>query len=181
MNEADEFASNLLEESKRFLEIAESAEGAEAISANLHAALNLGFCSLEAHVNSIAADFIHRTDLTPHEMGLLKEQKVDLKDGEYMLMANFQMFRLEDRLQFLWNRFSSDAAFDKTGEAWVKLKEGLKLRNGLTHPKEKVTLGITQVQAAVLAIIEILDIAYRRIYGQGFPAHSSGLNSNLTF
>jgi hypothetical protein len=155
-------ASLLLEESKRFLEKASaSASDDDARCAYLHAALNLAFCSLEAHINSIAEDQLLRTDISPHERAVLSERKIELVAGQFQIQPGLQMYRLEDRLQLLWTRFSTEPAFDKKTPVWGQLKEGLDLRNGLTHPKIMVTLTIESVRRSLTAVIETIDIAYR--------------------
>ena len=62
MTAIDEFASSLLDEAKRFLEKAAVRDAGE--TAYLHAALMLGFCSLEAHTNAISDDFSKGGDLS---------------------------------------------------------------------------------------------------------------------
>jgi hypothetical protein len=71
----DLFANRLLEEAKRFLEKAKESADSEAEAANLHAALILSFCALEAHINSIAEEFAAHADLSVHERAMLLERK----------------------------------------------------------------------------------------------------------
>ena len=55
MSQIDDFAQSLLEESKRFLEKAQSEESAEGAHAYMHASLMLAFSPLEAHVRTPSA------------------------------------------------------------------------------------------------------------------------------
>jgi hypothetical protein len=182
MTDIDIVASTLLEESKRFLEKAQHHSSIDdARDAYLHAALNLAFCSLEAHINSIADDQLLRNDISLHERALLSEKKIEMVGGVFQIQKGLQMYRLEDRLEFLWTRFSTNPAFDRKTPAWGQLKEGLDLRNGLTHPKSMVTLSIDSVKRSISAIIEIIDIAYMRIYKKPFPAKGKDLHSTLAF
>src|SRR5262249_26974619 len=112
MADIDAFARQLWEEAKAFLEKSRTATGA-ATQAYLHAALNLGFCAFEAHVNGIADDFLTRTDLSPHEQSILSEKKIELENGEFRVSNQFQMYRLEDRLLFFCHRLSKKTPFDK--------------------------------------------------------------------
>ena len=73
MADVDAFASQLLEEAKRFLEKAVIDGDAEGESGYLHAALNLAFSALEAHVNSIADDFLVRSDLSLLDRSILTQ------------------------------------------------------------------------------------------------------------
>ncbi len=118
----DTFATQLLEEAKAFLEKAKSTSGVAAKQAYLHAALNLGFSALEAHINAIAEDFLTLDDLSPHERSLLAERKVELDNGQYRLTDQLQMYRLEDRLLFLCTRFSKKPPFDRTVVYWSQFK-----------------------------------------------------------
>src|SRR5689334_3330268 len=100
------FASDLLEEAKRFLEKAGATPDEPTKKAYLHAALMVGFAAFEAHLNAISDDFLSRGDLGAHERGLLAEHVVDLVDGEFQEKNVLKMQRLEDRVQFLCRRFS---------------------------------------------------------------------------
>jgi hypothetical protein len=135
MAEIDAFARQLWEEAKAFLEKARQTTAAESKQAYLHAALNLGFCSFEAHINAVASDFLTLDDLTPHERSILSEQKVELENGQFRVSGGFQMYRLEDRLLFLCHRFSKKTPLDRTAAYWSNFKQAIDLRNSLTHPK----------------------------------------------
>ncbi len=180
MADIDGFARQLWEEAKAFLEKARQTTSAPNKQAYLHAALNLGFCSFEAHVNAVASDFLTLDDLTPHERSILAEQKVELDNGEFRVSNGLQMYRLEDRLLFLCHRFSKMTPLDRTAAYWGNFKQALELRNSLTHPKTpppKVTE--QSVERALQAILQLLDVAYQRIYNKKYPARQRGLESNV--
>jgi hypothetical protein len=176
--EIDTFARQLWEEAKAFLEMAGKAKDATSKQAYLHAALNLGFCSFEAHVNAIADDFLTLEDLTAHERSILAERRVELENGEFRVSTTFQMYRLEDRLLFLCHRFSTKAPLDRSAAYWANFKQGLELRNSLTHPKTPPPKVSEQsVERALEAALQLLDVMYRRIYGKKYPARQRGLDS----
>lgn len=181
MNEIDAIASLLLEESKRFLEKAQESTDRTAQHAYLHASLSLGFSSLEAHINSIVDDQLERNDLSTHERGFLSEQKVELRQGVFTLQDSLQMQRIDERIALLWTRCSVDKSVDYKSAMWSQLKEGLRLRNALTHPKEFTELTVELVSRSISTIITIIDTAYMRIYSKPLPAKNRGLQSNLTF
>jgi hypothetical protein len=181
MSDIDALASALLEEGKRFLEKAQEVTDDTAKHAFLHAALSLGFSSLEAHVNSIVDDQLERTDLSIHERAFLSERKVELRKGTFSLLDSLQMQRIDDRIALLWTRCSVEQSFDYQSATWSHLKEGIKLRNALTHPKEATELTIDQVSRSLLAIIDVIDTAYVRIYGKNLPAKNRGIQSSLSF
>jgi hypothetical protein len=177
----DEFASSLLEESKRFLEKANDEEGdPAATNAYLHASLLLAFSALEAHVNAICDDFVSRPELTPQEMAVLQEREVRLVKGRFQLQSALKIFRLEERIEFLHTRFSG-LSIDYSSQWWSRLAEATKLRNKLTHPKSNVIINSDSVGNALQAVIDTLDAMYRAIYKSGFPAANLRLNSELTF
>ena len=179
MPDIDTFASSLLEEAKRFLEIAATSDDQIRRDANLHAALMLSFSALEAHINAMCEEFSTRPELSIHEKALLLEQDVKLENGAFKL-AGFKMNRLEERMTFLHRRFSGKP-LDKSAPWWAALGGAIDTRNKLTHPKGAHTVSVTGVKSAISAIVDAIDALYRAIYKKKFPAASRGLNSRLTF
>lgn len=179
MPEIDEFSSLLLEEAKRFLEKAIESKNTEERVACLHAALMISFCSLEAHINSIADDFGVRRDLTPADIAVLQEKELRLENGEYFAKG-FKMFRMEDRILFLFRRFSSTTGVRSTAW-WSELSRAVQLRNDLTHPKQVSDVTGDRVKSAILAIVSTLNALYESLYGRPFPAAVRGLQSRLDF
>jgi len=176
----DLFANQLLEEAKRFLEKAKESSDAPAEAANLHAALLLSFCALEAHVNSIAEEFSIASSLSAHEKGLLLEREVRLEDGEFGLQPGLRMSRLEDRIEFLHARFSGKSV-DRSSVWWGQLTGAIDLRNKLTHAKTITPIMRAAVSNAIQAIVDSLDALYLAIYKRKFPPVTQGLQSSLTF
>lgn len=179
MNEVDTFATNLLEEAKRFFEKAVESKG-EGKDAFLHAALLLGFASLEAHVNSIAADFLVRPELSTLDNSILQEREVQLEDGQWTLTDKLKIYRLEDRIEYLHRRFSI-TPLNKQEQFWSDLKAGMQLRNRLTHPKGAEAITEAQIRPALMAIVAVLDSMYRAIYKRPFPAAKRGLQTLSSF
>jgi hypothetical protein len=173
----DVFSTQLLEEAKAFFEKARITSVERSKQAYLHAALNLGFCAIEAHVNAIAEDFLTLSDLTPHETSILSEKKVELEYGEFRVSKQIQIYRLEDRLLFLCTRFSKKGRLDRRAAYWGHFKDALDLRNGLTHPKTLTIITEDSVQRGLLAILQVLDMMYKRIYGKKYPGRKRGLQS----
>jgi hypothetical protein len=179
--EIDLFANQLLDEAKRFLEKSrEHSSDSSAESANLHAALLLSFCALEAHVNAIAEEFSGRPELSAHERGILLEREVKLEDGEFLLTSALRIARLEERIAFLHAKFSG-TPIDRTSTWWSQLGAATNLRNQLTHAKNVPTISQSTVRSAIQAIIDALDALYQAIYKRKFPPASRGLQSRFTF
>lgn len=180
MADIDEFATSLLEEAKRFLEKAKTDHADDtARTAFLHAALMLAFCSLEAHVNAMGEEFALRPGLPLHDRGVLLEKEVKLNDGEFSL-GGLRMYRLEERIQFLYKQFSGKS-LDKTAQWWGQLKNAIDTRNKLTHPKDAHPIKIEQVGSAIESVITTIDSLYLAIYKKGFPAAKRGLHSRIEF
>jgi hypothetical protein len=108
------------------------------------------------------------------------ERRIGLIDGKFELSEQLQMYRLEDRLLFFGRRFSGEM-MDTSARHWGELKNALNIRNDLTHPKVKPEVTIESVQRALAAILETLDILYRRVYRRGYPSLRRGLASNMSF
>jgi hypothetical protein len=180
-NNVDAFALSLLEESKRFLEKAKSADPEDA-PPFLHASIFLAFSSLEAHVNAMAEDFAAEfTELTVHEIGLLREKEVRLEDGQFVLSNTLKIVRLEDRIRFICTRFAKKKPVDFSESWWNKLNDAVRVRNDLTHPKGYVALKAEHVADAIEAVIGTLNAMYLGIYGSAFPAAGMRLDTHLTF
>lgn len=180
MAEFDIFADQLWEESKRFLEKASGAPDQSSEAANLHAALMLSFCALEARVNSIGEEASLRNDLSEHEKALVLERDVRLENGRFMLQSNLKMIRLEDRIEFLHTKLSGKP-IDKTTAWWGQLQEAIRLRNSLTHAKTVPSITQANVMKALQAILQTLDALSKSIYGKRLPAADVGLRSGLRF
>ena len=181
MSALDQFAVLLFEEAKRFLEKGSSERTATDKAAYFHASIIMGFCSLEAHINAIADDFLTRTDLSLHDKSVLSEKRVEFAEGRFKLSDNLQIYRLEDRLLYLCERFSK-RPLDRTTAYWGKFKAALALRNNLSHPKDPpVTITQRSVESALKTILEILNVLYRKIYKRSNPIARRGLHSPLTF
>lgn len=180
MSDIDQFASTLLDEAKRFLERAKDAQGEDAETPSLHSALLLAFCSLEAHINAVADEFSLRNDLSMQERGVLLEKDVQLRDGVFVLTPNLRIWRLEDRLLLLHQRFSKSGLKDVSD--WrSKLATATDLRNKLTHPKTTPMITIGAVEKAIEAVIETIDALYLALYDRPLPAAGFGMTSTMSF
>lgn len=181
MAELSAFASQLLEESKHFLEKAGSTTDSDSKQAYTHAALMVGFAAFEAHVNAMADDFLSRADLTPHERGFLGEHAVEIIDGEFREKNVLKIQRVEDRVLFLCRRFSKKPV-DRGAAYWSNFVEATRLRNSLTHPKAGMSaIGEVSVKRALTAIVEMLNFMFMSIYKKELPAYKRALISRLTF
>lgn len=180
MEEADIFSRELTEEAKRFLEKAKKEKSLEGKNAYLHAALLVAFAALEGHINSIADDFLVRRDLTILEQSILSEKTIGFENGEFCLKDQLKMYRLEERIEFIYRRFSGKC-LKKDAPWWGKLKNGINLRNRLIHPKKREVFTEAMIEASIQAIIDTLDIIYRAIYKRPYPIAKRRIISSMNF
>ncbi len=179
--EFDEFASSLLEESKRFLEKARSSNQEVGRAAYIHASILLAFCAFEAHLNAVAEEFsTDKVRLSLHERSLLQEKEVRLKNGAFTLTEELKIYRLFDRLLFLHQKFGRKKWNHKAD--WISaLTQANVERNKLVHPKNAVTADIKSAERVLKAVVAALDALYLTIYKCRFPAAKRKLDSKLDF
>ena len=175
----DEFSRQLLEEAKRFLEKAKGTQE-PGQSAYLHAALTIGVCALEAHVSSVCDDFLTRSDLNVLDRSILSERNYQLNNGEFEITERLKMYRLEDRIEFLFRRFSR-TPIDKQSSWWGQLQATFAVRNSLSHPKSVSTLTCPVVERALQSLVDALEALYQAVYKKAFPPQARGLDSTLDF
>lgn len=181
MAAVDDISGVLLEEAKRFLEKAQAEDNSAGKTAYLHAALNLGFCSLEAHVNAIADDFLTRKDLSLLDGSILSEKDIRFSDGEFIIdEGKLKIYRLDDRIQFLYRRFSGKP-LDRKLSWWSELQSAQKLRNKLAHPKDAPVIDERSVSHGLQSVLDTIGALYKAIYKRKFPGSSRGLQSSLLF
>lgn len=181
MKDTDKFSKELLEESKRFLEKAQSRdESEEGRKAYLHAALVLGFSALESYVNGIADEMLLRKELTVLERSILDEKEISFDDGEFKLTSKLKIYRLEDRINFLYKKYAGEP-INTTESWWSDLKSGLKLRNEIAHPKSSPIINLDNTEKALKAIIKTIDALFVAVYKDNFILSKKGLKSTLSF
>lgn len=180
MNDIDKLARQLLEQAKRFLEIANGVVEHEGEIPYCIAALLTGFSSLEAHVNAIAEEMADRKGVGVMEKSILCEKEIRLKSGKFTLSDSLKMHRLEDRIGFIIANFSK-SNFPPKEAWWGEVVAGTKLRNALVHPKDKVVVNVNTVRRSLIAIVELLNYLYIAVYGKAHPAYNRGVHSDQTF
>jgi hypothetical protein len=141
----------------------------------------LSFGALEAHINAISEEFSRRSDLSVHEKGMLLEKDVKLDDGVFELAHGLKIARLEDRIDFIYRKFSGNP-IDRSPAGWHgRLAAATKRRNELTHAKDVPSIAVADVRRAIEAIVDTLDALFRALYKSPFPPASRGVSSKMTF
>jgi len=179
MSDIDDFSRTVFEQAKRFLEKAKVGEE-DIVGANLHAALLLGFCAFEGHLNSLADELALRPGLSAHELSILRELEVNLKKGKFINSKNLKMYRLDDRIEFIFQKFAN-VQISSTEAWWGNLKVGISLRNQLVHPKVDMSLKVSDVERALQAILDCLNNLYWAVFNKKYPRVNLGLASKLSF
>jgi len=180
MTTFDEFSSNLLEEAKRFYEIAKETSDVTAKKAYLHASLLISISSLEAFINGISNDFKNASSLSLFENSFLQEKEIEFKNGDFLITNRLKMSRLTERIEFLFRKFNK-TRLDKRAKWWQNLKEGISLRNNIVHPKEYHEIQEKHIEATLKAVIECINKLFLAIYKKKLPSINMGLDSKLTF
>lgn len=175
-NESDAFSIKLLDEAKRFLERANESGEPDPF---LHAALVLAFSALESHLNGVADELTIRQDVTILDEAVLTERSLNLKAGQWELSSDSRFYRLEDRMAYVFKRYADTNV--TAYPWWSDLKEALNARNLLVHPRDVVSISLSEVERFLSAIIEALNDVYMAAFGKGHPAHGRGLQSTLSF
>jgi hypothetical protein len=182
MTEIDQFSIHLLEQAKRFLEKARTEIDSEGKMAYLNASLLIGVSALEAHINAIIDELLStRGNLEILELSLLSEKEINFNNGEFRLSEKLKMYRLIDRVEFVFQRFCRKRPLDKSEPWWQLLKEALRLRNKLVHPKEQVTLSEKEVEQSLSGILNAINTLYKSLFNSPYPGYRRGLDSNLSF
>lgn len=177
----DEFSLDLLEESKRFLELSKLAADKTGEIAFLHASVLTGMSALEASINSIAEELLTFPKMELQEKALLGERDIEFNKGEFLLSERLKIYRLTDRIEFLYYKFSQKKISGNNEEWWPKLKNSIKLRNSLVHPKDTVEISFEKVELMIQSIIDCLLCLSQLIYGKKLRFKNLGLQSKFTF
>ena len=180
MTDIDSFARTLLEEAKRFLEKAADAQDPADKSAFLHAALVIGVCALEAQVNALSQELALRDGLSILDQSILLEKDYSLDKGVFNLTAKLKMYRLEDRVVFIFKRFTARAEVNKE-VWWGQVKAAIDLRNDIVHPKTVADLSEERVERALSAVLECVNELYQGLFHKPYPGYGRKLASLLTF
>ena len=175
MSEFETYSNELLASSKQFLEEAKSSGAKGEKQRKLRAGLTHAFFFLEAQLNCLAFHFSSFPEFSVIELSLLSERDVVLQKGRFILTDRPKFFRLEERIEFLLARFSSDMENAK-GTWFGGLKSSIKVRNQLVHPKDAHILEVKDVENAILAVLGCLSALYQAIFGKSFPPSALGLH-----
>ena len=180
MADIDTFSTQLFEEAKRFLEKAKE-EKEDGKTAYLHAALLIAVSSFEAHINALSDEFLTTyNDLHILEKSVLYEKEVTFDNGSFHLAEKLKMYRSIERFEFIFVRFGR-IPLNKSDIWWSQLKNTLRIRNELVHPKVHIELNETIVSQALESILEGLNAVYKSTFKKPYPDYGLKLDSKLTF
>lgn len=180
MINVDEYALDLINKSKRFLEKANLEDSEVGQSAFYECALIFSVMSLETTVFSIAEEICDRKELELLDKSLLLEKEILFDKGKFIISDKLKISRLIDKIEFLFNRFN--ARFDRQRAIWWQhLNDGIKIRNNLIHPKKIVKITKKQVENTILSVMKCIDMLYRAIYGRAYPHFNRRLTTSYDF
>jgi hypothetical protein len=178
MSEVVEFASELLEAAKAFLNKAKQLTDDTDVQAHLRSAALHATSFLECHVNNISDEFSDRREFTLHERALLLEKEVRLRNGVFEL-GNTKYYRLEERVLFILSKFT-ERDF-KSHPWWGNSLNLMQSRNDIAHPRDRVTLRIDDVERGLLGCIDLVDYLVKSVYKKGLPEAGYRLDTAVEF
>jgi len=178
MSDFINYSKGLMEAAKGFRNRAQVMPEGSIKQAYLRAALLHGFSFLEAHLNYMAEHFHDSQMFSVHERGILLERDVVFEKGEFQLSQKTKFARMTDRIELLLTKCSEDLSAAK-GQWYSRLKEAIKIRNALVHPKEVHALTDVQLREALEAILEAVESLYRAVFKKGLPYTKKGLFGGL--
>lgn len=176
----DTYSLILFEAGKRFLEKSKVDKTKEGVQAYLMASLLIVFSSLEAFLNGFVSEHEDWDKLTVHELALLKEKEVVFEKGQFIINDRLKISRITEKIELILKKFNCKIKYRQLSW-WANLKQGLKTRNSLVHPKDVKDLKVQQIESAIYSIIECLDLLFKTIYKRGFPRKSKELSSSYFF
>jgi hypothetical protein len=182
MDVFDSYCLELLEESKRFLEIAienNKSGNVDSIKPFLRSSILLAHSSLEAYVNNICLEFETSKALTLHEKAFLLEKEITFANGVFSISERLKMTRLIERIELICTKFKRP--IDRKSSWWSQLKEGIEYRNSIVHPKESKEISIEITKRSIQSIIQCIDALFLAVYKRKFPKSNMELNSKLNF
>lgn len=178
--EFDTFFEELFEQAKYLLEQAKRYTD-DKCKTYLHSSLLMAMSSLEACINAIADELLidpYKKSYTLLEQSMLLEKDIIFKDGTYQLGNNLKMSRTIDKLELLFTKFLHKK-WNPSVNWFNQLKQSIKIRNDLVHPKTVVNITNTQVEIAIKAVLETINELYKALYKRPFPSYSLGLSSKI--
>ena len=173
MTDLSGFSRNLLESAKFFLQQGKRERKGKRKQACFRAALYHSLAYVEAQVNDIAEHFTASGPFTMHELGFLLEKVITLKQGRFVMDGSLKMSRLTDRIDLLANHFGEDPVELPRYEL---LKDALRRRNALSHPKADIELTDAEVVAAIEASVSVCSRLAKCIFGKDLPYADRGLD-----
>ncbi|QND41801.1 hypothetical protein HB770_03950 [Rhizobium leguminosarum bv. viciae] len=178
MSDFINYSRDLMEAAKGFREKALESADDESKQAYLRAALLHAFSFLEAHLNYMAEHFESSPMFTLHELGILLEKEVGYGNGAFALTSKTKFSRLTDRIELLLFKCSPDLIQAK-GTWFAQLKDALKVRNALVHPREAHSLTEAQITEAMKTILDAVDTLYRAVFKKRLPYINKGIEGGL--
>ncbi len=165
-----ELVNNLFQDSKFFLQECKThSENKPFKGTFARAAILTVWSGFEGWVNKTCQEFSKKTkDLSINEIGFLRERRIKLKKGEFVLTKADKYENIENKIEFLLKRFANKK-LDKGGKDWIDFKRAKSLRDSIVHPK----LGADRSKTFTMADAELthnilssfLKLLAKEIYG----------------
>lgn len=160
---------SLFEDSKFYLNQAKINNAEDNISERYtRASVIVSWAAFEGWINKTCDDFAETSkNLSVSESGFLKEKRVELKNGEFVISNADKYETTENKLEFLLRKFTN-SKIDKSKIYWQNYLLSKKLRDSIMHPK-KSKLSIIDIQSAEINLITLkyfIEILSKKLYGK---------------
>ncbi|MBK6912442.1 MAG: hypothetical protein IPH11_01710 [Ignavibacteriales bacterium] len=162
---------SLFEDSKFFLNQAKINNANDNISERYsRASVIVSWAAFEGWINKTCDDFAETsTSLSVSESGFLKEKKVELKNGEFVVSRIDKYETTENKLEFLLRKFT-DSKIDKSQIYWQNYKFSKDLRDSIMHPKKSKSafIDIQSAETNFNTLKYFIDLLSRKLYNKKF-------------
>ncbi len=165
MNSRDQFARELLEDSKQSLANAKSATKEILKQRHLRHAVMTAFSFLELQVELISQHFDGNEFFSVHEQGVLRQRDVVLDKGVFKLKSTSKYSRIQDRMLLLQSKFKGSKLSQRAW--WGPLLVATDRRNELVHPRAAVTLQASEVESDISAVLSCANDLFEIVFGKG--------------
>lgn len=164
-----DFIFALFEDSKFFLNQAKINNTKNSLAERYaRASVIISWAAFEGWINKTCEDFAQTSsNLSTLEVGFLKEKKVEIKNGEFVISNTDKYETTENRIEFLLRTFAN-YKIDKSKIYWQNYKLSKNLRDSIMHPKiNKVSIiDIQSAETNLNTLKYFIEILSKKLYGK---------------
>jgi len=160
---------SLFEDSKYYLNKAKINNTEDGLTVRYaRASVIVSWAAFEGWINKTCDDFAETSQsLSISEVGFLKEKKVEMKNGEFVVSNGDKYETTENKLEFLLRKFTN-YKIDKSKIYWQNYKLSKNLRDSIMHPKKSKTsmIDIQSAETNLNTLKYFIEILSKKLYGK---------------